>query len=94
MFQIFDGGQVLGQHVLRGLKDTRVPMIVAGIGYWLIGMPACALLAFAVVLGGIGADVDNLVHMRHIADKLFGDDYEWSILAAGRHLIATQQQVK
>lgn len=54
LFQIFDGGQVLGQHVLRGLKDTRVPMIVAGIGYWLIGMPACALLAFAFDLGGIG----------------------------------------
>src|SRR5271167_2050641 len=37
------------------------------------------------ILGGIGADPENLVHMRRIADKLFGDSYAWSILAAGRH---------
>ncbi len=37
------------------------------------------------ILGGIGADPENLVHMKHIADKLFGEDFYWSILAAGRH---------
>jgi uncharacterized protein (DUF849 family) len=37
------------------------------------------------ILGGIGADTDNLVHMKHIADKLFGEDYQWSVLGAGRH---------
>jgi len=37
------------------------------------------------ILGGIGADPDNVVHMRRIADKLFGEDYHWSVLAAGRH---------
>ncbi|MGU7773815.1 3-keto-5-aminohexanoate cleavage protein [Burkholderia sp. MR1-5-21] len=38
------------------------------------------------VLGGIGADVENLVHMKRIADKLFGiDGYQWSVLGAGRH---------
>ena len=37
------------------------------------------------ILGGIGPDVENLVHMRRIADKLFGSDYQWSILGAGRH---------
>ncbi len=40
------------------------------------------------ILGGIGADPDNLVHMRHIANKLFGDQYQWSVLAAGRHQMA------
>ena len=40
------------------------------------------------ILGGIGADPDNLLHMRRTADKLFGDDYEWSVLAAGRHQMA------
>lgn len=35
------------------------------------------------ILGGIGADIDNLVFMKRTADKLFGDDYRWSILAAG-----------
>ncbi|MBO32195.1 MAG: 3-keto-5-aminohexanoate cleavage protein [Rhodospirillaceae bacterium] len=38
------------------------------------------------ILGGIGADLENLAHMRRIANKLFGEEnYEWSILAAGRH---------
>lgn len=37
------------------------------------------------VLGGIGADPENLIHMKRIADKLFGDDYSFSVLAAGRH---------
>lgn len=35
------------------------------------------------ILGGIGADIDNLVFMKKTADKLFGDSYQWSILAAG-----------
>ena len=37
------------------------------------------------VLGGIGPDPENLTHMKHIADKLFGDTYAFSVLAAGRH---------
>ncbi len=39
------------------------------------------------VLGGIGADPENLSHMKRIADKLFGEDYAFSVLAAGRHQI-------
>ncbi len=43
-------------------------------------------LQFALgILGGIGADPENLVHMKRIADKLFGDTYKWSVLGAGRH---------
>ena len=37
------------------------------------------------ILGGAGADPDNLMHMHGIATKLFGNDFEWSVLAAGRH---------
>ena len=37
------------------------------------------------ILGGVGPDLDNLMHMHTIAEKLFGNDYEWSVLAAGRH---------
>ncbi|MEP0156318.1 3-keto-5-aminohexanoate cleavage protein [Pseudophaeobacter sp.] len=36
------------------------------------------------VLGGMGTDPENLMHMKVIADKLFGDDYMFSVLAAGR----------
>ena len=44
------------------------------------------------ILGGVGADLDNLMHMHTIADKLFGDDYEWSVLAAGRHQMSFATQ--
>jgi len=37
------------------------------------------------ILGGIGADPDNVVFMRRTADRLFGEDYIWSALAAGKH---------
>lgn len=35
------------------------------------------------ILGGIGADLENLVFMKRTADKLFGDQYQWSVLGAG-----------
>lgn len=37
------------------------------------------------ILGGIGPHPEDLMHMRRTADRLFGNDYQWSILAAGRH---------
>ena len=40
------------------------------------------------VLGGIGPHAEDLAHMRRTADRLFGKDYQWSILAAGRHQIS------
>ena len=44
------------------------------------------------ILGGIGADPDNLLFMKRTADRLFGDDYVWSVLAAGRHQMAFTTQ--
>lgn len=37
------------------------------------------------ILGGIGPEPDNLLFMKRTADRLFGSDYRWSVLAAGRH---------
>jgi uncharacterized protein (DUF849 family) len=39
------------------------------------------------ILGGIGAEMRNLQFMKETADRLFGNDYRWSVLAAGRHQI-------
>ncbi|SPZ33104.1 aminotransferase class-III [Agrobacterium tumefaciens] len=36
------------------------------------------------ILGGIGPELDNLMFMKRTADRLFGDQYRWSVLAAGR----------
>lgn len=35
--------------------------------------------------GGIGLEADNMTHMRTVADRLFGSDYHWSVLAPGKH---------
>ncbi|MBA0050937.1 3-keto-5-aminohexanoate cleavage protein [Streptomyces sp. AJS327] len=79
---------------LGGTHGTRFEFECYDLGHlynlaWLIDQgwvepPFFVQLVFGV-LGGVGADLDNLVHMHTIADKLFGDDYEWSVLAAGRH---------
>jgi len=37
------------------------------------------------LLGGIGTHPEDVIHMRRTADRLFGDDYQWSVLPAGRH---------
>ena len=36
------------------------------------------------ILGGIGTDPEDLLHMKRTADRLFGDQYQWSILGGGR----------
>ena len=53
-FQLFDGVQVVGARVLRGLKDARVPMILAGASYWLVGAPVCVFLAVGLNMKGDG----------------------------------------
>ena len=54
LFQLVDGGQVIGVHVLRGLKDTTVPMWLAIGGYWAIGFVAALAFAFPLDFGGRG----------------------------------------
>lgn len=53
-FQIVDSLQVLSNGSLRGLKDARIPMVLALISYWVIGMPIGYVLAFKFNLGGMG----------------------------------------
>ena len=54
VFQVFDGLQVVAAGILRGLGDTRVPMLVNLLGYWLIGIPVSAYLGFGAGLGPVG----------------------------------------
>ncbi len=53
-FQLVDGIQVTASMSLRGLKDTRGPMWLAGASYWLAGAPMCAALGFLTPLRGLG----------------------------------------
>jgi len=54
LFQLVDCAQAIGAGALRGLQDTRVPMIFAAIGYWVIGIGIGTVLAFPLGLGGLG----------------------------------------
>jgi MATE family multidrug resistance protein len=54
LFQFFDATQATATGMLRGLGDTRVPMIYAGIGYWGVGMTLGIFLGFGTSLAGAG----------------------------------------
>ncbi len=54
LFQLADGAQAVAAGVLRGVQDTRVPMVIALIGYWLVGFATSVILGFWTPLAGIG----------------------------------------
>ena len=53
LFQIADGAQVVLAGMLRGLQDTRMPMLIAGFGYWGVGVPVAAWLAPRAAAPGV-----------------------------------------
>ena len=54
VFQLFDGLQTTTLGVLRGFKDTKAPMLIAFIGYWLLGIGGGFVLAYGLNLDGVG----------------------------------------
>jgi MATE family multidrug resistance protein len=54
LFQIFDGLQATGVGVLRGLTDTKIPLLISFAAYWIIGIPIAILLGFYYKLGAVG----------------------------------------
>jgi MATE family multidrug resistance protein len=61
LFQLFDGLQVVTAGVLRGLGDTRTPMVAGLLGYWILGLPTGYLLCFRYGWGVFGLWVGMLV---------------------------------
>ena len=54
LFQLADGMQVMALGLLRGVQDTRVPLGLAAVSYWLVGIPCSYVLAFPLGYGGVG----------------------------------------
>ena len=54
IFQVFDGAQIISSGALRGFEDTRAPMLIGAVAYWLIALPVSGLLAFGLGLGAPG----------------------------------------
>ncbi len=72
-FECYDVGHLYNLAYLLDQKVVEGPLFIQSI--------------FGI-LGGIGADYQNLQFMRDTANRLFGDQYVWSVLAAGRHQMA------
>lgn len=54
LFQLFDGAQVLAMGLLRGVQDTTVPMVIAAVSYWCVGLPVAYALGFGVGWDEVG----------------------------------------
>ena len=54
VFQIVDGLQVTAAHALRGLQDTRVPLLIAVFGFWILAFPTAVVLGLYTPLAGSG----------------------------------------
>jgi multidrug resistance protein, MATE family len=54
LFQIFDASQATLANMLRGVHDSRIPLIIALVGYWAIGAPVGLALGFGTTLGAVG----------------------------------------
>ena len=54
IFQIFDASQATLANMLRGLHDLRLPLLIALVGYWLVGAPIGVALGFGASLGPVG----------------------------------------
>lgn len=66
-FQLSDGIQVASNGALRGIKDTRAPLIITSIAYWFVGMPAGWLLSFNFGMGAAGMWVGILAGLTTAA---------------------------
>lgn len=71
LFQFSDGIQVASNGALRGLKDTRVPMFITVLAYWIIGMPVGWLLAFHAGFGARGMWMGLIAGLSVAAVLLF-----------------------
>ncbi|EKF19669.1 MATE family efflux transporter [Nitratireductor pacificus] len=71
LFQIFDGAQAVAGGMLRGLHDTKVPMIYSLCGYWGIGMTLGVMLAFPLDFGGVGIWIGLVSGLAVVSVLLF-----------------------
>ena len=70
VFQVVDGLQVVSAGILRGLGDTRAPMVINLLGFWLLGMPVSLGLGFGLGLGPEGLWWGLVVGLTAVAGML------------------------
>ena len=70
LFLVMDAMQVIALGLLRGVQDTRVPMALAAVSYWGIGIPSSYALAFPLGFGGVGLWLGLVVGLLFAAGLL------------------------
>jgi MATE family multidrug resistance protein len=70
MFQLADGMQAVAAGALRGLKDTAVPMMLAGFGYWIAGLPLGLVLGFGGSMRALGLWIGLAVGLFLVAGMM------------------------
>jgi MATE family multidrug resistance protein len=70
LFLVMDAMQVIALGLLRGVQDTRVPMALAAVSYWGIGIPSSYVLAFPLGFGGVGLWLGLVVGLLFAAGLL------------------------
>ncbi len=79
LFQLVDAGQVLALGLLRGVQDTRVPMVIAGLSYWAVGIPCSYLLGFVLGMGGVGVWLGLAVGLSCAGVLMMARFWGWSV---------------
>ena len=72
LFQLVDAGQVMALGMLRGIQDTRIPMYLAALSYWICGIPASYLLGITLGFGAVGVWLGLVVGLILAAILLWG----------------------
>lgn len=71
IFQLFDGVQIVSSGALRGFEDTRAPMLIGAVAYWIIALPLSAALAFGTGVGAQGIWMGFVAGLGVAAGLLF-----------------------
>ncbi len=79
LFQLVDACQIISLSVLRGAQDTKVPMVLTVISYWLVGVPVSYAIAFGLDMGGVGIWLGLAVGLALAGILLFARFWGWVI---------------
>lgn len=88
LFQLSDGVQVVGAGALRGLHDTRAPMLIAAAGYWALGFSAALALAFPAGFGPAGIWAGLVLGLLGVAAAM---SWRWARLSRRGGLTARRR---
>jgi multidrug resistance protein, MATE family len=70
IFQVFDGLQAIASHALRGLRDATIPFLIAGFGYWVVGMGSAYVMGFGLGWGSPGLWIGLAIGLAFTATLL------------------------